>query len=566
MIMRLTIGTKVFSIAAVILALMIAAAVVSIVLTSRVGAELDAITNRHLPVSEAVSRIEINILEQEIAIQRLLVLAEAPETTPAELEAERARFDEIDRLIRRELEQVVSVARLDGRFEAAVPVATELQARYETLATLSLVVADALKSADREAFLTKRVELDSAQDAINTKLETLRQSLGQIARDSAELADRHESIALNVISVLTVLAAVLGLLFGTLVTRGLVRSVRNLVQGTVAVEGGNLDTQLEVISHDEVGRLTDSFNRMIGELRLKERIKETFGKYMDPRIVSDLLEHPEKTATEGQKQVMTVMFIDLKGFTSISEILEPGDLVNMINRFFSHMTRAISAHDGVVDKFMGDAVMAYWGPPFTKPGDHPALACRAALEALERLEEFRGDVRQELGAAADQLEIDLRIGISTGTMIVGTVGSEASKNFTVIGDPVNLGSRLEAANKAYGSRILVAGQTREGVTDQTFRELDLLRVKGKQEPIRVFELVSGDANPGAETAESISKFEQGLAHYRSSEWGDAEKCFEAVLAKRNDDMASKVYLERIRHFRSNPPPADWDGVWVMETK
>lgn len=172
---------------------------------------------------------------------------------------------------------------------------------------------------------------------------------------------------------------------------------------------------------------------MVGELRLKERIKDTFGKYMDRRIVSNLLDHPEFAEPGSERREMTVMFIDLKGFTSISEALEPNDFVKMINRFFSHMTDAISENKGVVDKFMGDAVMAYWAPPFAGGDEHAHLACRAAVEALDYLEKFRDDVKRELGEKAIDLDIDLRIGVSTGEMIVGTVGSRVSMNYTIMG-------------------------------------------------------------------------------------------------------------------------------------
>ncbi|NKB57447.1 MAG: HAMP domain-containing protein [Alphaproteobacteria bacterium] len=348
-------------------------------------------------------------------------------------------------------------------------------------------------------------------------------------------------------------------------TRVLVRSVRNLVAGAQAVEEGDLDTIVAKTSTDEIGSLTDSFNHMIGELRLKERIKDTFGKYMDPRIVTRLLDRPEVAEPGGARRNMTVMFIDLKGFTSISEKLSPHDLVKMINRFFDHMTEAIAENGGVVDKFMGDAVMAFWGPPFTSPQEHGTLACRAALAAVARLDDFRAEVVAELGADARDLEIDLRIGVSTGAMIVGTVGSHVSKSFTVVGDPVNLGSRLEGANKAYGTHILVADETRAMTEDSSlqFREIDLLRVKGKNEPIRVFELVAAGSTLGEE---ECREFERGLAAYRAGDWEIGETAFGVVCAAVPDDLPSRTYIERIAHFRNTPPPNNWDGVWILDAK
>ena len=375
-------------------------------------------------------------------------------------------------------------------------------------------------------------------------------------------ADRDERTLLAANSILTALAALLGLGFAGLVTRMLVRAVRSLVAGTEAVEGGDLDTEVAVTSTDEIGRLTGSFNHMVGELRLKERIKETFGKYMDPRIVSNLLDHPEFAEPGGERREMTVMFIDLKGFTSISEVLAPDDLIKMMNHFFEHMADAIADNKGVVDKFMGDAVMAYWGLPFTEADEHAHLACKAAVQALEHLESFRADVKRELGAKADALDIDLRIGVSTGEMIVGTVGSRVSMNFTIMGDPVNLGSRLEGANKAYGTRAMISERTLELAGDAAaVRELDLIRVKGKHEPTRVFELL---AVPEGKAA--TESFHAGLDAYRRQDWDAAEAAFKSCLESEPGEPAAAVYLDRVAHLRSQPPGDGWDGVWVFETK
>lgn len=403
------------------------------------------------------------------------------------------------------------------------------------------------------------------QDTLDQEVAAFRSALEGLVEVAAAKANQDEILALQVNVVLTTLAIVLGLLFASVITWRMVRSVRNLVAGTLAVEAGDLNIAVPKTTHDEIGSLTESFNHMIGELRLKERIKDTFGKYLDPRVVTRLLDSPEVAEPGGERREMTVMFIDLKGFTSISEQLSPDDLVHMINRFFNHMTAAISEHDGIVDKFMGDAVMAFWGPPFTTPQAHAELACRAAQAALARLDEFRGEVIDELGEEARELDIDLRIGISTGEMIVGTVGSDLSKSYTVIGDPVNLGSRLEGANKAYGTHILVADETRARVADDVlqFREIDLLRVKGKVQPVRIFELVSQDS--GLDPA-ACREFERALSDYRARDWEKSEAAFSVVNAAVGDDPPSQVYAERIAHIRKYPPPDDWDGVWVLDEK
>ena len=560
--MRLTIGMKIFSIAAVILLLMIATAVVSIQLISEVSEELDMVATRHIPVSERIGLIEVKILEQSIVLQRLFVSAEDRVRNLGDIRIERRRLVTSDQEIRNEFDGLLRLVRKEAREAPLSPQLTRMRSEYDSYFELSEMLAEGLLAGDRESFRVLLPELNAAQDAINRELESIREALKNLLRTSADTAYQNKKSALNVNVILTVIAAVFGLLFGALVTKGLLRSVSNLVDGTRAVENGKLDTEVSVLSQDEVGYLTGTFNHMIGELRLKERIKDTFGKYMDPRIVTNLLDQPEISEPGGERREMTVMFINLKGFTSISEILEPNDLVQIINRFFNHMTKAISSHDGVVDKFMGDAVMAYWGPPFTKENDHPTLACKAAIEAIRKLDELQRDLEEIIGDQAANIDIDVRIGISTGKMIVGIVGSDISRNFTIIGDPVNLGSRLEDANKVFGTHILVADHTRSKVSELTFREVDYMQVKGKTEPIRVYELLS-DTNIDAA---AITKFEKGLRHYRASEWHEAEQEFNGVLADLPDDAPSKEYLERIKYYRLDPPAAGWDGVWTLETK
>lgn len=571
--MRFNIGYKIFSIAAVLVTLMICAAFVSVTLISNVKHELEVVAGTQLPVSEAVARGTVSILEQGIMLRRLFAMALEPAPDSLAVEETRRHYDELEVQIGLEFDTARKLMVNHPReshhhvtiYGRLLPGLEEIASHHDALKKEADTLLLALEVGDRETFAILLPELDKAQDVLDHEVADFRAALEGLVEVAARKANEDEILALQANVVLTVLAILLGLLFASVITYRLVRSVRNLVAGTEAVEAGDLDTAVPKLSHDEIGSLTESFNHMVGELRLKERIRETFGKYVDPRVVTRLLDAPEVAESGGERRKMTVMFIDLKGFTSISERLGPNELVAMINRFFNHMTVAISDHDGVVDKFMGDAVMAFWGPPFTAPDAHATLACRAALDAVSHLDRFREEVIQELGDAGRELDIDLRIGISTGDMIVGTVGSDASKSFTVIGDPVNLGSRLEGANKAYGTHILVADITREAVDadDLRFREIDLIRVKGKTQPVRIFELISPDGGLGPA---ACREFERALADYRAREWEKSEAAFNVVNAAESADLPSQTYVERIGHMRKYPPPADWDGVWDFEEK
>src|SRR6202022_134716 len=190
---------------------------------------------------------------------------------------------------------------------------------------------------------------------------------------------------------LLAIAGLLGITIAAAVTLGLVRPVRRLLDGTAAVEGGALDTVIPITSRDEIGRLTRSFNSMVGELRLKAQIQETFGKYVDPRIVAGLIDRPKLTDVKGSRREMTIFFCDMKGFTAFSEGMTPAALVNVLNRYMTVMSEPVRRNNGIIDKYIGDGIMAFWGPPFTSPEEHPALACLAALDQLAGLAAFRAE-------------------------------------------------------------------------------------------------------------------------------------------------------------------------------
>ncbi|MCG6895405.1 MAG: HAMP domain-containing protein [Desulfobacteraceae bacterium] len=557
--MQLNIAQKIFGIAAVVLILMAAVAAFSIHMAAEISKELEAVVGKYLPLSDTIGDINVSILEKGMLLQRLFAL---PEETPRAI----ARIETLDDGVNDTFEKAHRLFTAEERSphppESILLLSrslSSLEREYRRFEKQGFALIALREAGDATAFEALLPELNHQQDNIAAEISKLRRHVETVAERSVQRADREERILVWANSVLTALAAILGLGFAAATTFMLVTNVRNLVRGAEAVEGGDLDTEVPVMTRDEVGRLTGSFNKMVDGLRMKERISDTFGKYMDPRIVAQLLENPEITEGGGEQQEMTVMFVDLKGFTSISEKLPPDDLVRLINEFFTMMTEAISSHKGVVDKFMGDAVMAFWGPPFTSPGEHAALACRAALAAVENLNRFRVDVQETLATRPEGLHIDLRIGISAGDMIVGTIGSKASKSFTVMGDPVNLGSRLEGANKTYGTRILLSERVRY-LAGQAIevRELDLIRVKGKTEPTRIFERLA---------AERVAdRFPAGLTAYRNQDWETAEREFASCRAMDPTDSASGVYLERIAYLKANPPGSDWDGVWDFTTK
>jgi len=563
--LHFNIAHKIFGIALFVLILMAAVAVYSIQLTAKISASLDRVTHVILPITDKVESINFRILEKGILLQRLFAL-EAEEAPARVLKRNQDRFDVLGQEIDDAFQTIEvsfdtnSDARLQDRIKA-------IGTRYGDFNLHGRKLLKAHAAGDRAKYDGLLVDLNTHQDKLNNETEAFRQTIQKLSEEAVDRATRDEQFLLMINSALTACATVLAILFSGLVTRTLVRSVRNLVGGTEAIERGELDIEVKATSDDEVGQLTRSFNHMVGELRLKERIKDTFGKYMDPRIVSNLLEHPEFTEPGGERREMTVMFIDLKGFTSISEALGPDDLVRLINRFFEYVSQAISDNSGVVDKYMGDAVMAYWGSPFCEPDEHAALACKAVSQLQQSFEKFRQDALEGIDTGGKDLDVDFRIGISTGDVIVGTVGSKVSMNFTVMGDPVNLGARLEGANKAYGTKVLVSERTRDLAGDAAaVREIDLIRVKGKEKPTRIFELVEDEDGTSKLPAQALAHFEDGVGHYRQQKWQEAEAAFSACQELVPDDPPSQAYRVRLARIRDAPPPANWDGVWNFTDK
>jgi adenylate cyclase len=258
---------------------------------------------------------------------------------------------------------------------------------------------------------------------------------------------------------------------------------------------------------------------------------------------------------------VTVFFSDIAGFTSISEKLQPEALVTLLNQYLSEMSDIVLNNRGTVDKFIGDAVMAIFGAPVDYP-DHAASACVSALKMQERLLELN-----KKWSTDGFPPVNCRVGLNTGDVLVGNMGSSRRMDYTVMGDEVNLASRLEGANKAYGTRLMISEATYLDAKDVVeARELDLLAVVGKQKPVRVYQLLAQKGALSPEMAKLLSFYAQALSIYRQARFADALEAFQKCLAIIPDDSVTKVYIERCRTYIENPPPADWDGVWRLTKK
>ncbi len=302
-------------------------------------------------------------------------------------------------------------------------------------------------------------------------------------------------------------------------------------------------------------------HKFLAEERERKKIRSAFQYYLTSSVINEMLKDPSKLQLGGEKKELTVLFSDIRGFTSVSEVLTPEELVRLLNEYLTAMTDLVFKHDGLLDKYMGDAIMAVFGAPLDQP-DHPARACNTALEMLSVLDVLREKWRQE-----GRPDLDIGIGISSGEMVVGNMGSQMRFDYTVMGDRVNLGSRLEGLNKVYDTRIIISEYTRDLLLGQfVFRQLDSVRVKGKAIPVQIYELCGTMLETKGETLEFIALFEEGLARYRNCAWDDASRLFQEALVIRPDDGPARLYLARVEQLKIDSPPPGWDGVFTMESK
>jgi class 3 adenylate cyclase len=576
-VIGLSIRRKIMAIAGVLIVLMTITATVSTVLVSQSGRDIDEVNDVFLPAYRDLARANIRSLERGLDIRRMVIEKMRQDQNDARFQAARDSFsgrrEEIESYIaaaRRDInglidkgtstQNAIGLARLDGRIDALQNETNEAINR-ENAALISALEAGNLSVVDA---VVGRIE--KLRDDLDGKLDAARDGMAQIlVANTAEVRSNQHRVIL-VSALLTFLSAVLGIVFSLLVSHRLTEPVRRLLEGARSVAAGRLDAKLPVQSNDEIGRLTDTFNNMIDQLREKERLRETFGRYVDPRVVEGLLNRPDM-ANQGQRRVMTVMFCDIKGFTESAERMTPDGLVKVMNRYFSVMSEVIRQHGGVVDKYIGDAIMAYWGAPFVDDKDQAKLAIGAALDMLARVAILSAAFPEILGLRTLPIDFDIRIGIATGDVLVGSIGSDVMMNYTVLGDTVNFASRLEGVNKVYGSHLLVSEATlhRSGDTFET-REIDRVVVLGQSQIQPIYEVLGPKGKPTSDQLELRDHYAKGLAAYRTQRWDDARGAFGEALRLAPDDKPSAALLARIAALESSPPPSKWDGVWHLDHK
>ena len=440
--LRSSIRTKILGIAVGLIALMIGTAGLSLVAAMRVGDRLQQLSESYFPAYSDLSDASIDSLGRAVEIRRMIIAKTATPPDPiryaesiAVAEAKLTDIDREERAARALIQNMIE----NTEFSDAIAL-TRVETLLDTilnddrrhLADETKHLLSLLDSGNSQEIADALERVEGLRDELSRKMRSARSDMLTLVQASTATTLHKQRELMIGAAALTALATILGVAFSLLVSAGMMRPVRRLVEGARAIEAGHLDQTLLVTSNDEIGHLTGAFNRMVEQLRLKERIRETFGKYIDPQVVEGLIDRPA-LATSGQRRVMTTLFCDLVGFTSISEGMTPQGLVKIMNRYLSTMSGPIRTQRGVIDKYIGDAIMAYWGPPFNDDADQARLACFAALDMVALLPSLRAELPEILGVR-NVPPLDIRIGVATGEALVGSIGSELMMSYTIMGE------------------------------------------------------------------------------------------------------------------------------------
>ena len=571
---RQTIAAKIFGLAIILLLLTIALAGFLLYEVTRTKQDLTIVANFDVPLTQSLARLHEFGLRRRLAFERWFGALNAAEPN-GEIVAEAT--DNYALFTRKLTDEFSTARRIIEAYPKNAPgshtlaevetLLDQIQPAYKTINNRQREVLDMQLAGQHEKANEQLNLLNDLQGTVQNQRESVNSKMATWSDSAAKATEQRERRVFWLTIAATTSTVLLGLAVAALITNRLSRPVRSLASAMRDVQGGNLNIELPVSSTDEVGRLTDSFNFFVKELRSKQRLKQTFGKYIDPRILEHVLAQPDAEAVAGGRREMTVLFADLVGFTGLSERLTPLLMVTLLNRHFGLQALAVQEHHGVVDKFIGDSVMAFWGPPFVKPEEHAVLACRAAQAQLAALDTLRRELPDITGLRRDAPVIDLGIGICTGEVVVGNIGSENTRSYTVIGDTANLAARLETANRVYGTHILVAESTAQAVGSQfEMREIDTIFVKGKIETTRVFELMSAAGQLPEELVRLRERYDAARRSYLAQDWDTAEATFRECLQIRPNDGPSRVFLDRVQVLRRDPPGKNWNGVWQLVEK
>jgi adenylate cyclase len=572
--MGASLRAKIMSGVVALLILFAGALAFTLILIEDSSMELQAIEEYHLPLNKQMNLLDIYTFELEI-IAHNVVNGDRPKEKILQDQQRARNLEEMISSIFRDSVELADRGSNDERndIQDRLGMARLIGAVRTLEVGTRAFVRTALQAVDlgaegKTAEAKKALEEMNSYEDLNPVFERIRDRSGKLTADSLHETDQNIKHVIRANLVLFAVAGILGLLVFLVITGRLQTAFRRLTAAFRKTAEGELSDPLPVTSQDEIGDLTTSFNQMVEQLKSKEKLREAFGQFLDPRIVANVVD-----ATTGQlkevaeRRKVTIFFSDISNFSGIGEQLTAANLVRLLNRYFTASTEAIRAHHGIVDKFIGDAVMAFWASPFSEGETHARDGCFACLDLLQSFDGISREISEITGLRRNVPKFHARMALATGDTVIGTVGSDTTKSFTVIGDTVNIASRLEGVNKVYGTSILINEECyRLAENDVEAREIDLVTVFGKVEPVRIYELQSRQGTLDPKLAKLNNLFADALQLYREQKWKEAEAAFRECLKIKEHDGPSLEFLTRIAAFARTPPPKDWTGAWNTASK
>ena len=567
---------KIMGIATSIIVFSIGISIFTTIRLMEVKHELIDLAEFTIPITDLISNVQAHSLEQQLHLQRIFRFYASNTLDREQVEKEKNEFENRGHEVGEEINKAKYLAhkgviRAEIKSDIAIYKGLEkkvkvIEREYQDFFDDALHAINLLKKGKIQLAEHLEQKVIKEEDEFTKHIKEILQNLQQQTVLSAKTADKHEREVFWLAISATIIAVVGGLFYSIVIIGGFLRPIRDLVAKMHIVDKGNFDVEVKTTTWDEIGQLGHSFNAMIEELKLKNKIEETFGKYVDPRVVEYLLEGGGLQGTEGEKREMTVMFLGLTGLENLSSNLEPDALTVFYNEYLNLLGRPLSDHKGVIDKFIGTVVMGFWGPPFTEINEHAALALKTSKNLIASLPKLENLTQNHLGEYFTERTSTITIGVATGEMIVGNMGSASSMSYTVMGDVVNNASRLKGASKQFEVPFLCSEETTKMAGSEfRFRELDNILAMGMDEPMKIFEYLPDLSLYVDYTDENLALYSEGLEEYRQSNWGAAKQSWTSFASKVPGDKAVQIMLARLPYLET-VAPADWSGIWQMTDK
>ncbi|MEM8641069.1 MAG: adenylate/guanylate cyclase domain-containing protein [Cyanobacteria bacterium P01_G01_bin.54] len=571
------IGIKIFGIAVSLLGLLLLVAYNSHQRLRQLQKEVADLAEYIIPITNRVDEVDTQALEQEVHLERILKLYE---TEPLDLERiahEKQQFEDRSQQVDVEIAAAIDLSH-EAVTQAAIqadreelsriePQLTQIEQEHQDFYDHAVELLQRLAAGERgEQIYALELQIEAEEDHLNEDIEAISDELGSYTIRMVKLSESHQAEVLRNSILITVGAVGLGLAYASGLTFSIVRPLRHLTNQVQRLQEGKAISTLAVKSNDEVGLLNATFNHLLGELEHKEKLKALFGKYVDPRVVEQHEQQGKALQTTGEKQIVTVLMSDMDGFQEIAQTLAPEQLVAVINRYLSLLSATVSEQHGFIE-FVDTVIKGFWAPPFVSETAHAQAACEAALNQVAKLPQLRKLIQQVTNTTATVDEIDLHIGLATGPLILANMGPEWATVYSVLGDTVNTAARLKGAAKQFGIQILMLEETQQQVQEtMVTREIGLVQVVGKDDKLRVFELLGRQGELSTEQMEWKMTFAQGLTAYRQQAWAEATSKFASCAQLRDQDKPTQHYLHSIQTVQEQTLPADWDGVWTLTKK